>query len=379
MMLRRLVSFFVAMILSVAWVITPAQAQVVGGTTTTKLVLYNASNVDVTVMVVCPPTGAANIEDGCATDMSQFRVKQISPTAGTAQSLTKFPSAVNTQAWFTLKRGAKVQFYNDMVNPFTSLKNYCLQGLVFGFGQFGNSCPGTTLQCVPGFPDTTAGPNFNQPVNPPVLIANGSNSFEPTLNMPGKINNVTAGGANESSDISCVKGANSRIRVTYTPTAGGPYWNTGNCTACGGVNGTQTFTSTTFSENSYVSIAGGCDNNCVDPVTRCPRNGVFPYGANLCNGCPDPTPTCNAQGNPACNSPFTQFCSAANNLPLNNGCGFNRSPFNGNLGSFGGTVQVTYYGPLSGGNCPLAAGGPYPPGYTCSSPPGYTLAPSKCF
>lgn len=322
-----------------------AQPAATGGGT--KLLIQNFSNADVIVMVQTP--GSANLQDGCTTDINDLRALPLRPTLTAAQDnsakLTGFPTGSTSSGWFTLKKGKIVELVNTKVNPFTGQPNNCLQGLVIGFGQFGNSCPGDTLACVPAFPD----PSTNQPVNPPVLLPNGSNSFEPTLNLPGTINNAFVGG-NEAFDTSCVNGANCTLRAVVTPPKGGPFWNVnqGTLNKCGGV---ITYKSTATSQNSWVNIAGQCDDNCVDPKTGCPRPGIQPYGCTLCNVNPDPGSPCTNTG---CSGPKAQFCAVNNGQPANTGCSFNRTPIvSGTTQTFGGTIVLQYLGPLSppAGSC----------------------------
>jgi hypothetical protein len=272
-------------------------------------------------MVVVPAPGGAIEQDGCPTAVSELNVVEN----GQSTPFRQFGAA--TQGWFALKRGHRVQIVNIKKDPYTGQNNGCLQGLVIGFGQFGNSCPGNTLQTVPAFPDPITG----LPISPPILLPNGSNSFEPTLNLPHKIKNQPGGGNIESVDISCVNGANSTIQVQLTPPANGPYWVYNGGTTGGG---NMTFKTTTSGQNSWVNIAGKCDNNCLDPATNAPRPGVYPYGCTMCNVANDPNAPCRQQ-----------FCHVNNGLPNNTGCGFNRGPI-GNQ-QFGGDIVVNYMGPLS--------------------------------
>jgi hypothetical protein len=328
-------------VVALSWAWMPsASAQIVRQGATTFLI-YNASNADVPVMVTVPglPCAAPCVQsDGCPTG-TVAPIKWVDVTAHTQpKSLTLFGSPA--EGWFILKRGHKAQLINMGYNPVTGKQSSCLQGVLVGFGQIGNSCPdfggsGTA------FPDTTIGPNFNNPTNTRKL-PNGSNSFEVTLNLPGTVNgatvvNTTAVPTPESVDISCVNGVNATLVGQLTPPAGGPYW-TADLGPAGG--GLKTYTSTAVFRNSWLNIDKGCDDNCKDPKTGLARPGVFPYGCSQCNRNPDPAPPC-APHSPA------QICAAQNMLAPNNGCGFNRSPAIKGIQKFGGTVQVTYLGPLS--------------------------------
>jgi hypothetical protein len=339
-----------ALLIGLMPIVAPiASAQIVRSGATT-LLLYNSSNQDVvvTVQVSGLPCAAPCVQsDGCPTG-TVTPINYVDITAnGQPTALTQFTAP--TKGWFTLKRGHTAQIINMGTNPITKQVSSCLQGVIIGFGQFGNSCPdfggaGTT------FPNTQTGSKFNQPLSPTVPLPNGSNSFEATINLPGTVNGSTtvpnpSGGAainaptNESIDISCVNGANSTLVGQITPPAGGPFW-VANLGTNGG--GLKTYTSTVSFQNSWVDITHKCDNNCVDPTTGLARPGVFPYGCTQCNRLPDPAPPCTSGP-----SGTAQFCAAKNGLAPNNGCGFNRGPAVANVQKFGGTIQVTYMGPLS--------------------------------
>jgi hypothetical protein len=331
-----------------------ANAQV-GPTTATKLVFYNASNVDIPVGVqvpgLCPDPSACAQEDGCPTQTIQY-LRTVDLTAGSAPTpLTPFAST--DKGWFLLKRGHRVQFLNVGTNKYTGQPSACLQGMNFGFGNFEATCPDKTA-VPPGasqFPVTTPGPTFNQPhlVSEP----NGTTGFECTLNLPGTVNGQTtinnpdrtAGGtvpadAAENMNITCLAGANCTLNVQVTPPAAGPFWQAN--------ESTTNFRTTTSFQNSWVDIAHKCDNNCVDPKTGRGRLGVFPYGCSQCNKPADPGSVCTGLG-----QSNAQFCASRNGLPPNNGCKFVRSPLQAGVQKFGGTIQVNYLGPLSPpGTCP---------------------------
>jgi hypothetical protein len=331
--------------------VAPATAQV-GPATATKLVVYNASNVDVPVALnagsPCPDPAKCQQEDGCPTGSVQ-NLRWIDLTVN--GSPTPFTPCVGQHGWVMLKRGHRVQILNVGINQYTGQPSACLQGLVVGFGHFGAICPDFGAVAKTDFIVTTPGPSFNNVVKVP--LPNGSNAFECTLNLPGTVKGkstiTNAAGAivpaptQEAVDITCVNGANCTLQVQVTPPATGPFWQQdGNST---------NFRSTFTIQNSWVDIANKCDNNCIDPRTGFARPGVYPYGCTECNVMPDVAPPCT--GGPANTA---QFCAAKNGMSLRNGCKITRNP--PVLGStsvqrFGGVIQVNYLGPLSPpGTCP---------------------------
>jgi hypothetical protein len=332
---------FFAYFLSLLFLITSASAEAqVGPRESTKLVFYNASNADVVVLCshpALPTTGAQ--EDGCATgSVVYYKVIDLTENTG-PQSLIMFQNPA--LGWFKLKRGHKVQFLNTAINPYTGSSNYCLQGTIFGFGQNSATCPDSVTGHPAGFPDSKPGPNFGNLVVPPIPLPNGSNGFEATLNLPGTIKGVKAGGNQEAVDITCVNGANCTLSVQIVPPPGGPYWS-----GAVGFGSQKSLTAPFTFKNSWVNINAKCDDNCVDPNTGYARPGVFPYGCTQCNKPVDPAPPC--VQNP--NVPG-QFCAAKNGLPGNTGCQFARVPqgatANKQLQTFGGTIICTYLGPLA--------------------------------
>lgn len=335
----------------------------VGPANATKLVFYNGSNVDVAVAMsvpnYCQNAVACAQEDGCPTGTLQ-NVKYIDLTANT-QPLALMQFAAPTQGYFILKRGHRVQVLNTGINKFTGQPSACLQGVTFGFGSSPAICPDST---APGlklstFPITTPGPNFNK-----VMIKNepnGTTGFEATINLPGTVNGqsrIQDPGGNtsvkppltvpvptgESIDITCVNGANCTLNVQVTPPSNGPFW------VADGTS--KPFTTTASFQNSWVDIKNKCDNNCIDPRTGSARVGVFPYGCTECNVFPDKAPPCQGAG-----VALAQFCAARNGLPgkqgAGNGCKVNRNSQAAGAPIFGGTIQVTYLGPLTPpGTCP---------------------------
>lgn len=307
----------------------------------TALVVYNASNADAVCMVTS--SQGAGTQDGCPTSPFSLRARDLT-TNGTEQPLVPFGASPAPSGWFRVPRGHRVQLYNIGINPYTRKRSACLQGFVMGFNQFGNECPDALSGGIQ-FPNTTPGPLFNQATIPP--LPNGSNAFEPTLNLSGTLGGVVGGATAEGMDISCNKGANCIMNVSLIPPAGGPYWQT-DLGPRGG--GKKTFTSVTSFQNSWVDFAHKCDDNCVDPKTGLARPGVFPYGCSQCNVLPDPVPSCGSG---------QQFCAAKNGLPIagsasgavGTGCSYTRAPIlvqgSQAMMRFGGTVQVNYLGPLS--------------------------------
>jgi hypothetical protein len=311
----------------------------VGPDWATKWVLYNASNADVTCMVVAQNLGGVNQQDGCPIG-SLSAIKIIDLTGKSApQSLVPFGTPV--KCWFKLKRGQKVQLVNLGLSPKTKQPTYCLPGLTVGFGQIPYSCADTSTQPSgrTAFPDTKPGKNYNQLIYP--ALPNGSTGVEATLNMPGTFNGQAQPGltTNEAVDITCLAGANCTLVGQLIPPAAGPYWTTDMGPKGGGA---KRFKSPVSFQNSWVDVrTAGCDDNCVDPKTGLARPGVYPYGCSQCNEFPDKAPQCTGKPYP------DQFCAAKNGLPWNNGCNFTRSPLVNGVQKFGGTFLVTYKGPLS--------------------------------
>lgn len=295
-------------------------------------------------------------EDGCPNGtVAGLRYIDITANAQPAP-LVQFGSS--SQGWFVLKQGHKVQLLNTQTNPYNHQVSSCFQGVLLGFGQIGNSCPDFSATPQTQFPNVTPGPGYGQGVST-YPLPNGANAFEATINLPGTVNGKTTvynpskpatptlAPTQEAVDISCVNGSNSAISVTLTPPVGGPYWTTNLGPAHGGV---VTFkTATTFGPNSWVNATTTPpqDNNCIDPATGQARPGIYPYGCSQCNRYPDPAPPCKKGGVPQ------QACAANNGLPPNNGCGFARNPTNNNSGAgnpvlqYGGTILVTYMGPVA--------------------------------
>jgi hypothetical protein len=327
--------------LSLALPLAASAYNVIGPAWATKMVFYNASNADCVVLVALSGNTA-----GCPQNVVPLRYVDFTAN-GAALPLTQFTNI--NKGWFLLKRGHTVQLYSTTVSSGSSTPNYCLDSFNIGFQGIGNTCPvnGTSTATM-NFPNSTPGPNFNQDVSkytPIPAIAkpkNGTNGFEGSINL-------TTANAPESVDISCVNGANSKIQMQITPPVGGPYWTYNAGPQAGG---NISYATTANFENSWLNVqptgTTGCDDNCVDPKTGLARPGVFPYGCSICNHFPDPAPPCGGSGYPA------QYCAAKNfnqsPNPGSNGCQLNRSPLLGaplTQQKFGGTVLVTYYGPLT--------------------------------
>ncbi len=196
------------------------------------------------------------------------------------------PLAANLQdiGYFTLLSGRTVS-----ITPAPQFS--CLQGAIITFVTLAQ-CP---CNIGPPFNSVCTDPTHPFGGDPSLIFPNGVNLAEATLN-------VTAP-HQETVDISCNQGANATISVQFTP-GSGPNWNNG----AGNNNVTNI-------QNSWVDIKNRKDNNCN-------LTGVFAYNLTNCNAGPDACP----QG---------AFCSTASSL-----CNIQR------LGS-GGTVQVTYMGPLA--------------------------------
>jgi len=136
---------------------------------------------------------------------------------------------------------------------------------------------------------------------------NGVTGAEVTLNPPDP-------GAQEAADISCVNGANASILMNYYPIVGSNNWN----------NGDGGETNVTQIQNSWVDIANQRDNNTT-------LSGVFPYNCDDCVKIKGPIPCGN----------YGIFLPP----PTERHCQVQRDS-NSN-GEFGGTVKITYLGPLS--------------------------------
>lgn len=334
----RLVTWSVCLLLCLLQGLTPAIAQTaIPGAT--RLIVYNASNADSTVLLAAQGAGA--LGDGCTKFAQDFLLIDLA---------TRKPIVITTfqsqeQGWFILKRGVKAEVFNKRKNPYTGQQSPCLLGFNISFDAV-KTCPTGTTGSNNTVPITTPGPTFNQPKSPLPNLPNGGNIFEASLNLPSTVNGVLDTGAqNEAVDISCVNGANSTLMMTLTPPTGGPYWGIDTGSFGGGI---RQYKSTFSTRNSWVDIANQCDANCIDPATGTARPGIFPYGCTQCNVFPDPAPPCSGQ----------QFCAAKNGLVGNTGCQFQRAPIKvGNslppIVKFGGTVQCTFYGKLTPpGTCP---------------------------
>lgn len=393
---RKILTFLLCTLLVFLGCVRSAEAQIVGGPTVTKLIVYNSTGLGVIVNI---KYNSSVTEDGCPTTLAQLSVRNLT-SPGTIPITSLLSSTTN--GYFVLPKQTKVQITSTAVTtaqhgavmPGTSTG--CLQSLAFSFGQQVNLCP-LCAASAPPFPTiqnpSSATPTASSVVAPFPVVPLGTNSYECNLNRQT---------GNEAADISCVNGANSILQQTYIPPAGGPYWNVVTCQFCGGnpLNQFQKcFTSSISSENSWINFgppatlsAGtgctdnntsnsgtglvsstqfGCDNNCVNSLpatTNCERFGVQPYGATQCNVCPDTAPiTCQgASGSPPIL--VNQFCRVEFNtpgIPVNSGCSFNRSA--AGLGGcqpasnpvppqfqykYGGTVQITFKGPAVPQSCP---------------------------
>lgn len=311
-----------------------ALSQTIPGTSipmsVTHLVVVNGTSQPVT-MAATLQAASGTTQDGCTFDISDLRMLNVTP--GQPQTLSSLTANSSLQGTFTLPSMFAYELVSLKTNPFASNQQQnCLQGVEVTFNQF-PSCP------------TSPPPAFPSGGIPGPAIPNGVSGGEPTINLPGTIGGASGGLAtvNESCDITCVNGANSIIQITVTsPPSGALPWF---YDASQQIGPGQSLAS----QNSWVNVAGGCDDNCVPP-----RPGVFPFGCSQCNRFPDPGPPCG------------QFCAAANGLPPNNGCNFQRSPNTGNpvTAQFGGTVAYTFVGPA---HPPATCGNP---GGTPGLPPG---------
>jgi len=146
---------------------------------------------------------------------------------------------------------------------------------------------------------------------PGLPILNGVTAAELTLNTGSPLDTTKI--FQETADISCVNGANATIRMNYDPGKGNK-WNNGSW-----VGSNQNVIQI---QNSWVDIANQNDDNST-------RSGVYPYS---CDQCIDTNS--GPCGNGLHFGPF----------PTEAHCQVMRDPING---EFGGTVTITYLGPLS--------------------------------
>jgi hypothetical protein len=343
MLRRATIARIAAAIAFIISVISPlsVQAQFIPGTSipnsVTHLVISNQSPQNVIIAVTVPGGGT---QDGCTNTIANIFMINVTPgQPNTMLPLNTYQPGNTVNGTFPIASGQSWEIVNTLTNPkpgppplppSPSSQN-CLQGLTITFGQL--------PQCAnhpPAFPTgSTPGPP----------IPNGVNQCEPTLNLPNSFNGVSDSAANESCDITCLNGANAIIQLTLTsPTSGALNWT---YDASGTIGPGQSFST----QNSWVNVARGCDNNCSPE-----RPGVFPYGCSQCNIFPDPNPGCLATlGRPA-----SQFCAAQNGLPPNTGCNFQRSPNSGNpqTAQFGGSVVYTFLGPaIPPAKCVPSGGG----------------------
>jgi len=287
-----------------------AQAQTIPGTTipdtVTQLVISNQSPQTITGAITIPGGGTL---PGCTSTIANLQTIALSPVLGPPTALTNYDSsaASTTRGIFTVNPGQSVELVNILPNGAAGEQN-CLQGFIITFNQINTVCPGVAAP----FPTSTS---------PSSAPANGVNALEGSLNLPNS--------GNETLDNTCINGDNAIIQTTLAPSAalpGATPWVYAVSPTPQNVPPGSTFSS----QNSWLNIAAGCDNNCNPP-----RAGVFPFGCTQCNRLPDPQPPCG------------QFCAAANGLPPNKGCTFDRSPDASQpvTKQFGGFVTLTYVGP----------------------------------
>ncbi len=217
------------------------------------------------------------------TQVSQLRVEDIHNK--NIIPITPLASNLQDIGYFTLLSGRTVS-----ITPAPQFS--CLQGAIITFVTLAQ-CP---CNIGPPFNSVCTDPTHPFGGDPSLIFPNGVNLAEATLNVPSP--------QQETVDISCNQGANATISIQFTP-GSGPNWNNGS-----GIN------NVTNIQNSWVDIKNKRDNNCN-------LTGVFAYNLTNCTAGPG---ACPDQG---------AFCSTASSL-----CNIQR------LGS-GGTVQVTYMGPLA--------------------------------
>lgn len=299
-----LVTTLVALSAAISFIFPPpVSAQFIPGAsvnipdTVTRVNITNSTSQPVTLWVTLQSGG---LQSGCTTQVADLQL--INRTS--AQAAQSFTPSSAQQGSFQIPGGTTYEVVSTLNNPSDPVNPYqnCLQGVEF---------------------------TFNLPPNCGAVSGNpnGVNGAEPTLNLPNA-------GSQEALDITCVTGANSIIQVTIQPPAGDPQlW-------MYDIN--HAVTSTFSTQNSWVNIPGGCDDNCVPEHV-----GVYPFGCTLCNYPVDPGAECG------------QFCASANGLPLGKGCNFGRAQNSGPVTTqFGGFITVSYLGPAIPPPCP----GTQPPG-----------------
>jgi hypothetical protein len=257
--------------------------------TVTRVNITNATSQSVTLWATLQSGG---LQPGCTTQVSDLQLlNRTFPQA--AQSF----SGSGQQGSFPIPAGVTYEVVSTLANPSPGTAppyQNCLQGLEFTF----NLAPNCGLAAPP----------------------NGVNGAEPTLNLPNP-------GSQEALDITCVTGANSIMQLTIQSPAGDPQsW-------MYDIN--KSVTPNFQTQNSWVNIAGGCDDNCVPE-----HIGVYPFGCTLCNLPVDPGAECG------------QFCASANGLPPQKGCNFGRAQNAGQVTTqFGGFITITYLGPAIPAPC----------------------------
>ena len=271
------------------------QAYTVGATanpnTVVQVTNQNSAStaVEVWIKVQLPP--AVNIwpREDCVYDVLELTV------TGTAGNITiKAPFSPDHEAgFFILPIG-------ETVTIASTKPGGLLNGILISFVR--------ESQCPCGV-HMTQGCSSDAPGLPGHDIPNGVNAAELTLNIP-----ISTPLMPEGADITCVNGANAKIQMNYDPGSGKNWYN-------GDLPSSDR--NVTQIHNSWVDIAKQQDNNST-------LSGVFPYN---CTDCID---VINAPcGNKLNFPPF----------PTERHCqvGRDRDPTNG----FGGTVTITYLGPLA--------------------------------
>ncbi len=268
------------------------QAYTVGATANPNTVLQvtnsASTEVDVWIKVQIPDT----TKPPC--DTCVYNVNEMKVTGPDNTIIGIIPLLPDNEAGYfvlpsnqtvTIARKDNVPFLNGVLLSF-EIVHQCPCGKSAGFP---GNCQGRA-QYVDG---------LDQP--------NGVTGAEVTLNPPDPL-------AQEAADISCVNGANASILINYYPIVGSNNWN----------NGDGGETNVTQIQNSWVDIANQRDNNTT-------LSGVFPYNCDDCVKIKGPIPCGN----------YGIFLPP----PTERHCLVQRDS-NSN-GEFGGTVKITYLGPLS--------------------------------
>lgn len=249
-------------------------------TGTTSLIVYNPSSPTTLAWLTVPSKSSI----GGPTQVQQLQANDF-----------KTGAAISIVAPYTSSPGA-----NPQVGYFSINTGQSVVITAQNSGNTANTMDGVTVSFAspPQCPCTSGCLGPTQYVPGP-NVPNGVNMAEVTLNPTGSMQQ-------ESADISCINGANTTIKMSFS---GGPKWNDG----AGNVSSVT---------NKAVGIT-----NSPQTDSNCGISGVYPYGLSSCT-----------TGTSLC-SPTGPFCSNTAQT-----CELQRSA---NSVGFGGKVLVTFMGPLT--------------------------------